>query len=760
MAAARVAPPPTVTDAGHVVLNLVFDYFLELSPGREIDPSVDLFLTTNVSETVKTKQLATTPKTGDRSIHRGVARFDGMVFALNQVDSTSPQAAATLKMVGASYAQKDLRPSRVGAGQNDLLEPRDYEPAIQSLGEANLMFNMFAMGENKHSELCRNQAGVAAVPLAVLFGGHSSTGMLASLGRALSGDPSAKKHRYRLVHPMMSAEISGNRMEPAETDTQGRPVVYADKGWIEIVPSLCSIFYRGRPIQEFVKKWTIIKLPTSPFEDYISRTEREFGPDAIEPTYDALTRLDTFAWTTSTCVLPTASFCDRPKGKTGAAYFINAANLAMQRMEITRDHVLAWRVSGPNPDRNDCRMATYFLATVISLGNQYNDYIGDQVEVKNVRTGEWVTKPVECFYNSRIRDGAGDCEEGGLEFMIEFGELQRLVSSDPVIKLLQEVAGVYYLFMTLTGISGQEINVADPSADIGSHMNAMLINKGEMKRWADEHENYTGNKVQDDCDQHMATPEELRRAAFFIPCCVLEGTGPLNPNGVEEAEGDPKGEEITGNLINSSRYLSERMREMFRYSTKSGKSSFYVALKAMMTDSFLKEGCGLSMWTITQAKPRPGQAKGQAPIMTAGVPFADVASSAPGIMAVARPAFTKSQIEQMRHCMLNMHPTPSLQAPDESIPAPRHVQIAREQADYFEEQMKLLVAQSGGRYTRDSFRGERCAKYKHFDEQRVFLNELLTAIRSEKNYRLVHFRMKQERVSHTHGGYWFYWYWA
>lgn len=116
-------------------------------------------------------------------------------------------------------------------------------------------------------------------------------------------------------------------------------------------------------------------------------------------------------------------------------------------------------------------------------------------------------------------------------------------------------------------------------------------------------------------------------------------------------------------------------------------------------------------------------------------------------------------MDQMRHCMLNMHPTPSLQAPDETVAAPVHISLAREQAEYFKQQMDLLVAQSGGRWTNDAHRGERCAKYKHFDAQRTFVNELVRVIRSERQYRLVGFRMIQERVSHSHGGFWFYWYW-
>jgi hypothetical protein len=312
---------------------------------------------------------------------------------------------------------------------------------------------------------------------------------------------------------------------------------------------------------------------------------------------------------------------------------------------------------------------------------QYSDYVSDVVYAYNQRTRQWTKVPVEYFYNSRVRGCQGDCEDLSLEFLIQAQEIKRLQTDDPLLRRLQQILrDGFYVVMLLAGISGAEINLQSASAELGAHMNAALVNKRKLHNWVRK----SGGQL---CKEHGPSLAELEAAKLYPPMVILEGTGPLNPNGIEESQGDAAGEALAAAAFRRYELVDKQIRPMFHYSGRGDESAFYKTVNVMLTDALMKEGCGQGIWALCQRG-----VSGTGANLTCSVQFRTIAAASDDIVALAQPELTPAQLSLIDHYMLDLHPTPSLEPPA-ALPeqAPAHVQQAREQMRWADEALAKLV---------------------------------------------------------------------
>ena len=689
-------------------VRVVFQYELDCSEQHEREPHAHLWLTRNISNQRVDVTLAGEPeRTG-----KGTLRYSARV----QVDAqfqlgTELDGPATLAR--ASVAQINAEPYRRD-------DPRD----MVGLGCLNLDF--FVQVENEHRERCANQAGVTRIALAELFGPRK-------LGPRLG---------TRITFPMVP---SGGHERFAD---RGRLVYHTDE---------CSMSLDGRPILSYRQlRWEVPRQDASPLERFIVACEREYSPPTLPSTWSNMDSVGIHRYTSRCAVFPAPVYVDAPLGHTGERYFANALQIALRRMQLTAATVLAWRL---DKDREHCRHAAYLLATMLSVYVQASDYIGDFLYVYDTQHSEWRKREVEYFYHLRLRNGQGDCEDAASEFLIEADELRRLQTSDPLLTLMKRVLSAFYVVMLLDGISGREINLQSRDAALGAHMNSALINKGQFVKWAqnyDSHAQATAQKRRTQApapalrSQYAPSEAERQFSALFPPVVMMEGTGPLDPNGVEAAQEDQEAEHaVTSAIEAASDLVANQIRPMFHYDS-SGKrqSKFYKTAKVMMMDEIMKSGGGQSMWLLcVQAKPDAR--------LTASVEFQAIASASDAIQAMPEPELTPEQLQTARHYALDLHPMPDLEAPDESQPLPEHVARARQQV----QELTARMARFTGAASKPSkHRTVRMAKYHHFDRDGKFADGLARAfetMQQTSGHRLVGFRAQEERVTPDRGGYWF-----
>jgi hypothetical protein len=704
-----MAQPATVD------VHLVFEYWLDCDAKGETRPSVHAWLTRNISN-----QRVDADLTGEPTLRDGgrTARYAARVdmraqFELGtELDGPSEQARATVVQIGAEPYRRPDPASMLGAGC--------------------LNMDFFTRVKNEHAEDCAVQAGVTRIALAELFGP-------VALRRG------ATSVSTRISFPMVKS---------------GQTARYADRGRITYVVDKCSMTLGGAPVGTMPSlQWAVPRQKASPCEAYIQGCERAFSPPTLQSTWANMDTVGIFRYVSRCGVLPAAAYVDAPLGHTGEAYFVNAARLALGRMQLSEDAALAWNLDA---NREECRHASYWLATLLSVYVQAADYIGDTVSVYDQRKRAWEMLEVEYFYHLRLRGGQGDCEDAASEFLVEADELRRLQTRHPLLVLAKRVLAAFYVVMLLDGISGREINLQSRDATLGAHMNSALVNKNQFAAWCQNYDEraallarQAGRLPPAPAIQpgYAPTAQERQFAAQFPPIVMLEGTGPLDPNGVEHAEEDQEAEHAVSTAIEAaSKLTSSQIRPMFHYDS-SGKrqSKFYKTTKVMMMDEILKAGGGQCMWVLCV------EASGGR--LTASVEFQVIASASNAIQAMPEPELGPEQLKLLRHYMLDLHPMPDLEAPDASVPAPAHVLRAREQVADLERRVQALIARTASVAHGRKHQTGRMAKYHHFDREGRFADGLVRALegmRQNSGHTVVGFRAVEERVTQDRGGYWFF----
>lgn len=689
--------------------HLVFDLELHLHPQEETAPYLHLWLTRNTSNSLATLPIRVQPQPNKPGLYLG--HFDVTInYAPLRADSLDPRyrqdgpaQPANLTVAAAAPIGKRQQPQPILAEQS-LAQPVDV---LAALSRACLNVDAFSMITNDHFERCCQQAGVARVALAELFG------QIGQIGQ--NGQEQNRQVAARLTLPMLDS---------------GEGRAFADKGLLTFYADQCSLKLDGRDVRQLMAarspplQWVVPHRPLNPCAAYINLCRRDFRAPALPATWKSMEDVNIFEYVCRVGVLPAAAYINAARGYTGEAYFRNAALLALRRMVVTEQQALQWQLS---TSERDCRHASYWLAHTLSLYVQYSDYVSDVVFAYDNNTRSWEKVPVEYFYNARVRGGQGDCEDLSLEFMIMAQELKRLQTSDPLLQMLKRVLqDGFYLVMLLAGISGAEINLQNEKADLGAHMNAALVNKRKLSNWAAK----SGRPL---CKEHGPTAQELDAARLYPPMVMLEGTGPLDPNGIENARGDQDAEAMAGAAFRRYELVDKQARPMFHYSAAGDESVFYKTVNVMLTDALLKEGCGQAVWALCQRNQRSKQ-------LTCSVEFRTIAAASDDIIALAEPELSTEQLSTIDHYMLDLHPTPSLEPPAllPGQPVMPHIVRAREQARWLEQQLEAMrtAAMLAGPGASGASGGQgrpmqviRLAKYAHFDERRAFVQQFVSGVR-------------------------------
>lgn len=554
---------------------------------------------------------------------------------------------------------------------NDAANPQSQ---LDALATGVLNFDAYCTVNNVHNELCTNQAGCAMMALAELVGPQAGA--------------TTRFVRVDLTYPML---------DPADTGL---------KGTLVLDTAASRLTWRNQPVTApgVVRvPWAVPQMIDSPLEQYIGCQEQKFGV-RMPSTWAFLTNINMFEYRCRIGRLPVAGYIDSPLGPTTEAYYENAARAALRIVGVSEADALA-RWTTPKATARDCRYAAYWLAALLSLYVQSCDYLTDAVIAWSQSRRTFQKIPIEWFYQARVRDGTIDCEDASMETMVEALELERLRNvRSPLVQLAQRVKAAFYCVLLLDAVSAGEINLAPDAAPshLDAHMNSALVSKHQfaaMTRSAP-------------CAEHGPSADEVAASACYPPIVMMEGTGPLDPNGVEHARGDDGADAELERAIASTPAARARLRRIFHYDG-SGKnqSGFYKAVKIMSTAELARRGCGRYLWMLCDA--RTG---------SAGVPFQAVAAASASVRAVAEDELTPADRALMDEYRANLHPQPALLAPSEGDEA-EHMRNARAQVARLRDAMAELVRPSTpGVAPR---RGVRVAKHHNFDVHGALVNELI-----------------------------------
>jgi len=618
---------------------------LLLDPQRERrrPPSLHVWLSRTVSESFHEIELVPTPPGADAALFPLAQRGMDKACVCATVD-----AELTFELAGADTAQ-----------------------VLCALGSAVLNVDAFCAIENVHGELCTNQAGCASVALAELFGPQTR----------------APYVRADLIYPML---------DPADNGTKGSVVVDTRQS---------ALTWRGQPVAapSIVPAWRVPQQVDSPLEAYISHEEQRFGVQ-MASTWHFMDNVNIFEYRCRVGRLPAAAYIDSPLGRTTEAYYEQAARAALRMHGIDEAEALA-RWGRPASTPADCRAAAYWLASLLSLYVQACDYLTDAVVAWSTQRRVFEKVPVEWFYQTRVRRGTLDCEDGSMETMVEAIELEQLRNvQSPLVQLAQRIKSAFYCVLLLDAVSAGEINLAPAQAPerLDAHMNSALISRHQFAKMARR----TGT-----CAEHGPSAAEAAASACYPPIVMMEATGPLDPNGVEHGEADEEAEAVLERLAESGRAARSRLRRIFHYDGSGRRQSgFYKAVKVMSTAELARRGCGQYMWMLCDAKAR-----------TAGVPFQAVAAASDNVAIMPEDELSAADRATMDAYRANLHPQPALQPPG-SAPDAAHIQQAREQVARLRTSMSSLVRQPtpGAR----PHRAVRVAKHHNFDAGGALLAEI------------------------------------
>jgi len=580
--------------------------------------------------------------------------------------------------------------------------PDPAQSALKAaIAAASLSFAATAVVDNGHGERCEIPAGNASVSLAALS--------------------QKKEIRAYLRFPMIADEEGG---------VKGVLVMRLDD----------AITFDGRDLAS--QGITLVRAARHgdrSLEAYIERAEQRYSPLSTVSTWSSLDNINMFRYVSSVGVLPAAAYLRVPAAPTTEHFFLNAARLALRRMRAPEEAALAWRAGA---DATDSRRAAYWLAHTLQLYDQYCDYVEDFVWAPVPHGGGTVQfrrTPIEWFQFVRTRRGAGDCEDLASETAVLARELTQLRTSAPLLVKLKEVLAAYYVVLLLDGVSAVEINLTAKKGGDGArhqeaHMNSALLSRHHVHTWLrSDGKRRTGG------------------SAAYPPIVMMEGTGPLDPNGVEHARADAVAEELREQVVNSLGPLDKCARQIFHYdSTGKCQSQFYKTIK-LVGSAFIDEHCFIWLLSPTHSSRA-----------TIGVSFQQVAAADPNVTMRCEQPFSDAQLRVMDEALLDRHPVPPLDGPDEAAAAPEVVANARQQmADVLRQTSELLkgaspnIAQPGRIAPQPAHTSVVMLKYAHFDRQGVLAGALVKSVRcatQDRTAPLIAFEAQEERVTADRGG--------
>lgn len=639
--------------------------------------------------------------------------------------------------VSRQYAVLQLDESGVGVVRATLAFPLLPPPpgnapdpgrrtALAAISKCNVNFDAQTLVNNQHREMCRIPAGQALVPLAYLI-----------LGGPGGNQKTSGSVRVELIFPMIA---------PANGGVKGALTLSLD-GAATLDDTELQALLQSAGLQ-----WMARNRALSPCEDYIERAERRYSPDGIRSTWHSLDNVNMFRYVTHVGVLPAAAYLQVPVASTSERFFANAARLALRRMDVAEEQALAWQMT----EQRDARSAAYWLAHVLQLYDQYCDYVEDMV-VAPVPTGsgmlgrgggvQFTPTPIEWFQYVRTRDGSGDCEDLASETAILARELQQLRTGDPLLLRLQEVLAGFYVVLLLDGVSSVEINLA-PSSNPGhmdAHMNSALISRWHAHTWFGSLPSASSSSSVGSVGGGGGRPLQS-----YPPIVMMEGTGPLDPDGTEHAHADEVAEELREELIGAFRPLKSASRQVFHYdSSGHAQSSFYKTVK-LVGSSMIERN--RFIWLLCA----------DSSLSHCGVTFQAIAAGDARIRAIGEQPLSDAELQVLADYKLDLHPLPSLDGPDEQAAPPDVVRRARAQMDDARRQIDALVAAERARFMQPGDVAPRVAhssvimvKYAHFDDAGQFVATLVSAVRNAatRGVPLIGWRADEERVTAERGGY-------
>lgn len=553
-----------------------------------------------------------------------------------------------------------------------LVEGAGVQAVLNSLASGVLNFDAYCFMHNDHEELCQNQAGVAMIALAEVVG------------------PAARQRgshvRVDLLYPMLGAE-------------------YAPKGCVLIDLAQTQLTWRGKPVADSTvvrSSWTVPQLVSSPCADFIARQESKYG-QCMKSTWAFMNNINMFEFVDRTGCLPVAAYIRSKLGKTSEKYYENAARQALRIVGVTEQEALA-RWGTPTTSERDCRYAAYWLSALLSLYVQTCDYLKDAVIAWSREKHGFTLVDIEWFYQARVRNGTIDCEDASMETMVEAMELERLRNvQSPLVRLAQRVKASFYCVLLLDAVSGIEINLSRDAAPrhLDAHMNSALISK-----------HHFASMTRDAPERGGPTPAEAAAAACYPPIVMMEGTGPLDPNGVEHAHADDGAEAALMQVFSKSRTVRARARQIFHYdSTGKQQSPFYKTVKLMATAELEQRGGRRFLWMLCDGRTK-----------TAGVEFQAIAAASKTVITVPEDELSPEEMATIDAYSTNLHPQPALLAPSEGPLAP-HMVTARAQVERLRTEMARIVAMPTPKAALRTAIRE--VKHHNFDSHETLLRELI-----------------------------------
>ena len=581
-----------------------------------------------------------------------------------------------------------------------LVDGADTQTVLNSLATGVLNFDAFCFMVNDHREVCQNQAGVAMIALAEVVG------------------PDARKRgshvRVDLVYPMLGPE-------------------YGPKGVVLIDLTQTQLTWRGTPVASanVVRRgWAVPQLVNSPCDQFIARQENKYGR-CLPSTWAFLNNINMFEFVCRIGRLPVAAYIRSPLGATTEAYYENAARLALRIVGVSEEEALA-RWGKPTATNRDCRYAAYWLSALLSLYVQTCDYLKDAVIAWSREKHGFTMVDIEWFYQARVRNGTIDCEDASMETMVEAMELERLKNvQSPLVRLAQHIKASFYCVLLLDGVSGMEINLSRDAAPrhLDAHMNSALISK-----------HHFASMTRDAPDRGGPNAAEAADAACYPPIVMMEGTGPLDPNGVEHAKSDKGAESALMQLFAPFPNVCACWRQIFHYDSSGEKQSdFYKTVKLMATAELEQRGGRRFLWMLCDSRTK-----------TAGVEFQAIAAASKTVVAMAEDELSPQELATMDTYCLNVHPQPALLAPSQGQAAP-HILAARAQVERLRAEMARIVAvPTPGAALRTAIRE---IKHHNFDTHETLLRELIAG--AQRGFggkiRLVSFVVEEFVVTPDHG---------
>lgn len=579
------------------------------------------------------------------------------------------------------------------------------------LRESMFSIDAFAFLLNKNKERCLNQAGGLLVFFSDLFKAEKDD-LAATLDiPALAGEESSVKGKVIFHRSKCSLRLdlahSGSR-----TPMIGGELINAS-AW-------------ETPVREY-----------APCESYVAQCRQMM--DALPVTYKRNANIGVFNYVCRVGRLPGAGFVHAPLAATSERYYANAVRVVLERRGMSEKEFLDLDIAN---SKRDAFVASCVLADMLSAYVDYGNYILDEVCVitgGSKKKKQFELRPIEDFYNMRIRRGALDCEDTSCEIAcIEAQEFAQLKTSLALLQKLQFVKSMYISGMLLDGVSNVEINLskgkssdAEDGDPMQAHMSGILIPLWLAREWCSD------KSIFRVFDNNLIEQSKIYRVR------MLEGTGFLKSEGVLPSSEETE-DRLRRELTRSDPSAFGPLRKRYVYdagstgeSDQDHQSEFYKSSLLFLTNEFSLRGIRITIFVFSPKR---------ANALSVGVRFQDLASSSVSIILTPEPEMIQADWDKMMRYKLDLHPLPPLEPPrdnfEDDMPM---VKESRRNAESLKQSLDAMVRPTRAATTTNV---EFFVKYEH-----LTLARMRSMVRVLQRYRLVSVRVREERITPEHGGF-------